>query len=125
MAISQLTILDYQNIISNQNDLKLVFQMISAIWPNKASLLVSHPTQQSFLHTQHVVGTVGSNTIYQGTQEEFPPLTHQAVGVQTLVPAVKPAVVYSLVPACLSVVQESLENTVLNNNLHMKGLIEI
>ena len=50
---------------------------------------------------------------------------HQAVGVQTLVPAVKPAVVYSLVPACLSVVQESLENTVLNNNPHMKGLIEI
>lgn len=29
---------------------------------------------------------------------------HQAVGVQTLFTAVKPAVVYSLVPACLSVV---------------------
>ena len=86
---------------------------------------MSHPTQQSFIHTQHVVSTVGSNTKYWGTQEEFPPLMHQAVGVQTLVPAVKPAVVYSLVPACLSVVQESLENTVLNNNPHMKGLIEI
>ena len=101
--------------------------MRSARWPN--SLIWTHsslcptPQQQSFIHTQHVVDTVGSNTTYQGIQEEFHPLMHQAVGVQTLLTAVKPAVVYSLVPACLSVVQESLENTVLNNNPHMKRLL--
>ena len=49
---------------------------------------------------------------------------HQAVGVQTLLTAVKPVGVYSLVPACLSVVQESLENTVLNKNPRMKGLLQ-
>ena len=65
-----------------------------ASWWNKMSLFLSLlPTviQHLSMDKSAFVGAVGSSTIHQGAWEESYPPVCQVIGVQTLIPAVDPA----------------------------------
>lgn len=82
------------------------------------SLVLSPTQQQKF--TVHPQTNVGLSIIHQGIKEESHPPMLQKIDTQASVPAEDPAVAWELTSASLSLGQELLESTVLDNHSWIK-----
>lgn len=89
-----------------------------ALWLNKISLVHVPPTTiwHSSSDKSAFVGAVGSSTTCQGTQEESRLPMHWITGMQIWVLAVDPILAMNQFQPLLATVQETLQNSVLDNH---------